>query len=290
MVVYLDLVFLLNFIADFFALYVTARLSGLLLQKKRLIAASLLGGTYGVISMIPNVSSAGSFFFQIMIAALMIWHVFGIQKIFLRLVLLFFVLSCSIGGVMFAFVEHSSLYGFSSALLNLNWKVFFLSGGLCYFLLAVVFRGGVRHEVAGDIVRGTITRNKKAVSLDILLDTGHTLCDPVTGGPVLTVWQNTLKQLWSMEENDILLHLESRGAAWCAEKLGDLAPGQFWLVPYCSVGVSTGILLCFRAEQVIINGGNLGSLSIAVSPTTVSDGGRYSALWGGRMKMEGRIE
>ena len=44
MVVYVDIAFLLNCLADGAALYVTGRLSGLPLRKRRLLAAALLAG------------------------------------------------------------------------------------------------------------------------------------------------------------------------------------------------------------------------------------------------------
>ena len=47
MVIYLDIAFLLNALADALALYGTARLTGLPVQKLRLAAAAALGGTYG---------------------------------------------------------------------------------------------------------------------------------------------------------------------------------------------------------------------------------------------------
>ena len=53
MTVYLDMIFLLNCLTDAAALYVTGRLSGLPLERKRVLAASLLGGTYGALCALP---------------------------------------------------------------------------------------------------------------------------------------------------------------------------------------------------------------------------------------------
>ena len=54
MVIYLDIAFLLNALADALALYGTARLTGLPVQKLRLAAAAALGGTYGAVCALPG--------------------------------------------------------------------------------------------------------------------------------------------------------------------------------------------------------------------------------------------
>ena len=93
MVVYLDLVFFLNSIADALALYVTSRLSGISLRPNRVILASVLGGIYGVICSVPLFCFMRDFVPQVLVAAFLVWVVFGLRTIYLRLCLLFFVLS-----------------------------------------------------------------------------------------------------------------------------------------------------------------------------------------------------
>jgi len=56
---------------------------------------------------------------------------------------------------------------------------------------------------------------------------------------------------------------------------------SFYLIPYTSVGVPHGFLLAFRPDSLGIDGHDLRSVAVALSPTRLSDGGRYSALIGG---------
>ena len=55
---------------------------------------------------------------------------------------------------------------------------------------------------------------------------------------------------------------------------------DFRLLPYRAVGVSSGMLLCFTADNVRIGDTDYGPITVALSPTPVSDGGGYTALWG----------
>lgn len=289
MVVYVDLAFLLNFFTDAAALYVTSRLSGLTVGKRRLLAAALLGGTYGALCVLPGWGALAAFPFQAAAAAGLVWLAFGKRGRFLRQLLLFFILSCALGG---AVVGCQTLVGGQTlvaggrllesgeglaVLTRLDWRVFFLAGGACFVVLSVVFRDGARHAVAGQLCRCTLERRGRRAAFTALLDTGHTLTDGLTGRPVLTVHWAALEQLWTPEEREILARLERDGGPACLERLG----GGFRLLPYQAVGVSGGMLLCFQADRAVIGKTETGPVTVALSPAAVSDGGGYAALWGG---------
>lgn len=284
MVVYLDIAFVLNCLSDALALYVTALLSGLPVRKRRLLGASLLGGTYGALCALPGMVPAAALLPQLAVAAALVWLAFGRQGAFLRQFLLFFLLSCTMGGALLAAGRLVKNGGGLESLVQLNWKVFFLVSGICFLLLSVVFRGGARHAVAGQICPCAVERRGRRAELAALLDTGHTLSDGLTGEPVLTVHWAALSPLWTDREREVLSRLEGEGAASCLERLG---PGSgFRLLPYRAVGVSSGLLLCFRADRVVLDGRERGGVTVALSPTEVSEGGA-AALWGGETGKEG---
>ena len=280
MIVYLDIVFLLNGMTDAAALYVTGRLTGLPLEKKRLLAASLLGGTYGVLCAVPGMDAAAAFVPQMLAAVGLVRVAFGRRRAFLRQFLLFFILSCAMAGALLAGMRLLQEHGTLSAL---NWKVFFLAGGSCFVVLSVVFRGGARHSAANQLCRCIVKRRESSAAVTALLDTGNTLVDGLSGSAVLTVYWEALEPLWSEEERAVLSCLEREGAAWCLERLG----AGFRLLPYQAVGVRSGLLLCFRADGVSMDGRQLGRVTVALSPAPVSDGGGYAALWGGEAGREG---
>ena len=200
---------------------------------------------------------------------------FGRREGFLRRVLLFYLLSCSLAGALVAGARLLRERG--AALAGLDWRIFFLAGGGCFLLLSVVFRGGARHTAAGQLRRCRICRRGREAELTALLDTGCTLTDGLSGAPVLTVHWAALEPLWTPEERSVLSCLEREGAARCLERLG----GGFRLLPYRAVGVRSGLLLCFKADGAELEGRSLGPVTVALSPTPVSDGGVYAALWGG---------
>lgn len=280
MVVYLDMAFLLNCLSDGAALYVTARVSGLPVQRKRLLLASAAGGTYGVLCSLPWTRPAASFFPQMAAAAALVRLAFGRQKMFFRHFLLFFMLSCTMGGMLLALGGLLETNGGMELLRALNWNVFFLAGGICFLVLTVVFRGGARHATAGHLCQGAVELRGGRASLTVLLDTGHTLTDSLTGRPVLTVHYAALDPLWTSREKTVLSRLAEDGPVRCLERLG-ADELRFRLLPYQAVGVSEGLLLCFQAERVHLDGRDMGAMTVALSPADLSDGGGYHGLWGG---------
>lgn len=278
MVVYLDLAFLLNGAADALALYVTARLSGVHIRGRRLAAAALLGAVYGTLALLPPLAFLGSAPLQAMICAGLVCLAFGRRRTLLRETLLFCLLSCTLGGALVAAAMLAQPQGGLSELKKLNWSVFFLAGGACFSVLSLLFRGGAKHAVAGEIARGSVELRGRRADFSVLLDTGCALTDGLTGAPVLAVYREALSGLFTPEERSVLRHLKEKGPVWCLERL---EPGRWRLLPYRAVGVESALLLCFTAENVRIGARERGRTSVALTPTELAGGGGIMALWGG---------
>ena len=101
-VIYVDVLFLMNFSADFMVLYLTKSLLRREAARKRLLLAALMGALYAVLATVflrawqPIALSA------IGILALMVLITFGYGGIrrFVRAILVCALLSCLLGGVI----------------------------------------------------------------------------------------------------------------------------------------------------------------------------------------------
>lgn len=261
MVIYLDLAFLLNALADAGALYLTGRLTGRRPTWGRLALAAALGGLYGTGCVVPSLDWLALAPVRLFAAAGLVTLVYGREK---RLVVVFYMVSCALGGVVTAVWE------------GLNWGVFLSAGGGCFLVLSVVFRGDGKQAAAGRLLPGWVCRRGEKAPITALFDTGHTL----THGehPVLTVHWGSVPKLWTKEETAVLRQLERRGPVWCLERLG---PG-FHLLPYTAVGVPSGLLLCCAGEKVRIGDRELKHVTLALAPGPLGPG--WDALWGGMME------
>ncbi len=282
---YIDLIFLLNAAADWAALWAVGRVAGLVPNRRRVLPAAGLGGVYAVLCALPPLAALGGFWGQALAAMGLVAMAYGRRRGYPRLTMLFFMISCTLGGILMAVLRLVRENGGLDLLKTLNWKVFLLVGAGTYFLLSVPLRGSARQAVAGELLPVELTFRGRKLRFNALLDTGHTLSDPVTGEPVLTVFWQALERLWTPAERRAL---ESLGENGPAAVLPLLTPGDFRLLPYRAVGVDSGLLLCFTAEDARLNGRDLGRLSVALAPEALSETGGYAALWGGGERREDR--
>ena len=112
-------------------------------------------------------------------------------------------------------------------------------------------------------------------------DTGCTLRDPVTGGPVLVLERRALDPLWTPPVRDILaqpLPPEEKMARLHGEGSGR----RFTLLPFTAVGTASGLLLAVYSDYIELAGRRHRRALLALSDGPLSDGGGYQALWGGR--------
>ena len=119
-----------------------------------------------------------------------------------------------------------------------------------------------------------LTFSQRVVSMTALHDTGLSLSDPVTNRPVVVAYWRDMA--WLLPAGaDVARPIE------CARLCHDRGIHGVRLVPYRAVGVESGMLLAFPTQKVRVNGRDMGSLLLALSPTPVSDGGAYQGLFGG---------
>lgn len=263
MVVYWDIVAAWNFLIDYLLLLCTLRLAGLPPRRVRLALAALLGAVYAAAQLwLPCQAWTLA---PVLLA--MCFVAFGRTERFLKLTLLFCLLSCALGGgVVLLGSALGSLYPLMRGVLyaELPWGVFFTAAALCYLLFTLAFRGGAKHD-GGELVRVQIECRNHHVTLTLLRDTGNTLTDPMTGAGVPVIGAQALAPLLGKETVAAIRH----GAV----------PEGFSTLKYCAVGVPEGILPAFRCDGLWVDGASLGPRLVALTPHSLSDGSGFQGLW-----------
>lgn len=275
-VVYIDLLFLLNWVANYLLLLVAGRMCGEILCRGLLAFSAALGALYACALFLPELVWLGAAPCRVAAGALMTLIAYGAGKRLLKVTLCFFGAAAALGGLVWAAellgghslsLEHGVLYSYVDIRLLLLLLV------LCYSLLAFLTDRTFQHRQS-DLVPAVIRLGETTVKLIALLDTGNTLTDPVTNRPVLVAEGDCCKALLPM-----LLPLDRPVDA--ISVLGSQGIKGFRLLPYRAVGVEHGMLLAVKADNVRVGKQDFGSILVALSPTPVSDGGGYQALIGG---------
>ncbi len=253
MVVYLDVVMLLNFLVDWLLLMGTNRLCGHRAQPGRTALGGLLGGLYGGACLLPGFRFFGNTLWRTLVLCAMACASFGLHGSALRRGTVFLLLSMALGGIAAGFGTHSL------------WSLVIAAAGVC--LLCGV---GLPLPIGG---RGylpvELSYGEQHLKLTALRDTGNTLMDPVTGGPVLVVDGVSARKLTGLTDEQLRQPVQTMGAL----------PG-LRLIPYRAVGTEGGLLLAMNLKQVRI-GSWQGSRVVAFAPEQLSADGEYQALTGG---------
>ena len=266
-IIYLDELFLLNLVIDYFLLLATARICALPYRRGRFAAAAALGGLWSSLSLVPATAFLRLPVLHPALALGMTLAAFGRERHIFRCFFAFLGVSALFGGAVYA----AALYrGISSRgpLLRLDMRVLVLSFALCWALVSLVFRRSAKHA-SRSVREITIERKGRCVSFRALEDTGNDLYDPITGRAALVAEADALADLFPELPPACL-----RGSA--ADAVVRL-PGSR-LLPYADVSGKTRLLLAFQPDRITVDGEARDDLIAAVTPASLGGGGSYQAV------------
>jgi stage II sporulation protein GA (sporulation sigma-E factor processing peptidase) len=275
-VVYIDLLFLLNLIANYLLLLAAGRMSGAVLRRWRIGLGAAAGALYAVLVFLPGLEWLAFWLCKMACGVLMALIAYGGERYLLRVTVFFFGASAALAGAVLGLemlgsvsltLEHGVFYS------KLDIRLLLLLFVACYFVLSLFFRRTGRYS-GRELVRLEVTLDRGTVSLTALVDTGHSLTDTATNRPVVVAEAQALSGLlpaWA----DAAQPIRS------VERCHASGSRQARLIPYRAVGVECGMLLALRTQGVRVGEKSLGPLLMALSPTPVDDGGTYHALIGG---------
>jgi len=281
-VVYIDALFLLNFVVNYLLLLAAAKLAGEVLRRLRLALAAAMGALYAALIFFPGMGWLVHPLCKLAAAIVMLLCAFGGSRRLLRVGLVFFGVSAAFGGGIFAI---QLLGGQKLTLKNgvfysaMDLRLILLSAAACYGVLTLVFQRTARHGPRRDLVPAMLTLEGRKIALTALVDTGNTLTDPVTNRPVMVAEGEKLREIFPQGEGPTWEELRDPVGTMERLSAGENR-GRFRLLPYRAVGVDCGMLLALRVDEVKVGTENYGSILVALSPTPVSDGGGYQALIG----------
>lgn len=282
-VVYLDELFLLNFVVDYLLLLAAGRLCGEVLRRGWLALGAAVGAGYAAAAILPGMGFLLHPLCKLAAAVLALLAGYGRSRRLLRVGLVFFAVSAAFGGGIFAL---ELLGGQGLTLRNgilysaMDLRLILLSAAGCYAAITLVLQRTARHTAARrELVPALLTLEGRRVALTALVDTGNTLTDPATGRPVMVAEGEKVAGLFPAGQAPS--GEELRRPVETLERLGRQGwQGRCRLLPYRAVGVECGMLLALRLDGAKVGTEDYGKLLLALSPTPLTDGGGYGALIG----------
>lgn len=192
-VIYIDVLFLINFIMDSILLTVTSRISGKSPTPARIVLGGLLGGIYGASVFFAPLSFLSAGTVKLVFSAVLIFVVFGKSsaKEFVRILVSFYLSAFLLGGAL------ASVFYFSG-------RPGIMSNGIYYFplsfsrLVLVALPLGITLAFYYNKIRGRLTGHGKYCTVTLhmgnnkltaegIIDTGCSLVDPYCRRPAVII-------------------------------------------------------------------------------------------------------
>ena len=291
-VVYADLLFFENLLANCFILKLTSAMSGFSTKLWRLLISAAFGALYAVFAVIySSWGFIGSLPAKILVSLFMILISYKTRNIpdFLRrwgiMLLSAFMLAGCTYAVSGIFGGNMLTYG---GLMYISpqgvLKAFLFAAVLCILLvrpIGKILSGKALRE--GSIVPVCVALGDRSAKFNALVDTGNSLIDPLTGYPVIIVEAESVK---SIVPPDIYTYFLTNRVP---EAIIESDTNQSWrsrmhLIPFKSIGRENGILAGFRPDGIKVLYGNsfkeIKNVIIGICGIKLSNNSRYTALLG----------
>lgn len=292
MVVYLDLIFLMNLLIDASLLLMTAWIRRQRVRAWRITASAAVGAAYVLMMFLPELSFLFTFLVKFLFSAVMLWIAFGYASLqnYLRNMGAFYMVNfAAAGGILgiHYLLQNSGevwsgIWYSASGGLGFSLEVGSIFTIIVFFIVVLWFKAVVSSRRAVERVESCLAEvqvriDETTVRCMGLVDTGNQLKDPLTRWPVMvmeaSLWDQMLPESFlsrlAAEQADNLI------MEWSDE---DSFPwrDRLRLVPYRGINKGSQFMIALKPDEV----------SVVQEGRTVTTGRVLIGLDGGRLSME----
>lgn len=252
MVVYIDVLLLINFYVTYFLILATMLFLHQYARPMRKILGALAGSATSFTILLPPIDLFLSLLLKIFICVIIVLIVFGFKnkKCFLKNIFFFLIMNFVFAGSMLALWLFSCpanmLYNNGIVYFDISLLVIIISTTAAYFIVKAIRFWLDRNNDIDIKYTITIVDKGKTLNLEGICDTGNSLTDFFTGKPVIICGKN--KAIEIIPES-LLLYLYSK-------KGQDLENLEGIKILPCKTINGAGFVYAFRVEKITISSKN----------------------------------
>lgn len=281
-VVYIDVLFILNLIINYFILLAVSKILHRNDKRLRLFAGAFIGAAYACLMFFPQLAFLYTAVLKLVFSATIVAVSFktaGVKN-FLRLFAAFYITNMLFGGIILAVYYLLSPPGLNVRngvmYVNISPLLLILASAGCYIVIKLIAKYFHRNVHTDDIYLTEIEVDGEKAKFSALLDNGNDLCDAISGYPVIIAEYRKIERIIP----------QSIRKAFCSGSVNienfDLMDWnkRVRIVPFGSVGKAGGILPAFRPDSLEISKASLKTSEVLVAVTTnrLSDDGSFYGL------------
>lgn len=291
MTIYIDVILLENICMNYIILFATGLINKVNIKQIPIILSSIIGSVYAVLSFMSILEIYSSLILKVLLSIAMIYLAFKPKnlKLLLKQLLIFYLVSFAFGGCAFCllyFIRPQDIL-MKNGLLTGTYPIkIALLGGIVGFVIV---------NIAFKIVKGKITKkdmfcdieiifNKKSTTIKAMIDTGNLLKDPISAMPVIVVEARELVNIIPQQIIDNLSKIVGGEEKNVIDYIEQEYISKFRVIPFSSLGKQNGLLLGFKADEIIIktdeNEKKLNKVIIGIYDKSLTKNGLYTGLIG----------
>lgn len=257
--VYADVSFLINFFMDFMILWATAKLSRTTVKIRRLMAVAFLGGIYGVLYLLPQMSFWYSLPIKLLFSVIMIILAFSPKqwRDFKTNLICFYAVSFCMAG---ATVAVSCLKGSSGQ--NMDFYYWCLLAGIaCALFVGQYAARYLSQKIIPALLKYRVELHfgKQTCRGEGFLDTGNSLRDPITRRPVVVAEYELVRECFPDDCRAVLDNCKDEDEVFQGLSNSSWA-NRLRLIPYQSIGQKNGLMVGFRCDEIVVDPGKINLL------------------------------
>ena len=291
MTVYLDIIFLENFILNCIILYAVS----LVIKEKagciKLIIASLIGASYVIIYYLINFQSKWNLIFKIILSVVMVYISFMPKsfKEFIKQITFFYLVSFVFGGASLGviYMVNAGKISIRNGIIvgNYTLKTIFIGVILAFTIITVAFKFVKNRISKKDLFCNIkIIINQSKINVKAVIDTGNFLKEPITNIPVIIVEKDILRNFVPKEILENLENILGGDLKNIPENIQNEYMSKLKVIPFSSLGKQNGMLLGIKADGVVVELDNeekyVEKVILGIYTKKLSKKDEYNALLG----------
>lgn len=291
MTIYLDIIFLENFILDLILLYAVGIETKSKIKFYRIIIASILGSIYAIILYIVKNEFLYSIVMKSMLSMVMVYVSFETKgfKDLLKKMLYFYLTSFVFGGGALAliYIVNTGKISIQNGQIQGSYTILTIMIGIiiAFITIIIAFRLKKNKISKDDLMCNIeIKINNKEVKTKAMIDTGNLLKEPITNIPVIVVEHTLLKKIIPNEILDNIDNILGGDLSGISESIKNQYILKMKVLPFTSLGKQNGMLLGIKAQELKIEEMNetkiIEKIIIGLYNKKISPKGEYHALIG----------
>ena len=291
MTIYLDIIFLENFILNLIILYAVGIETKAKMKHIKIILASIIGSLYAIVTYTIKNWFINSILMKFILSIIMIYIAFETKnyKELIKKTIFFYFTSFAFGGGALAviYMVNAKKISIQNGIILGKYTLFTIAIGVTLaFIVTIISFKLIKNKISKkDLIRNiTIKINNKFIKVKAMIDTGSFLKEPITNIPVIVVEDRLLKNVIDEEILDNIENILGGDLNNISEITKNEYISKMRVIPFTSLGKQHGMLLGIKAQEVIIEENNetrkLNKVIIGLYNKKLNKKNEYQALIG----------